>query len=67
MVGLTMKVNLKKWMRKHKAYIITWALMGIIALGLVVLELGIYTLAVIIPFLPLFIVAMIRMAQELKK
>jgi len=41
--------------------------MGLIVLGLVIYELGIYTLAVIIPFLPLFIIAMVRMVQELRK
>lgn len=41
--------------------------MGLIVLGLVIYELGIYTLAVIIPFLSLFIIAIVRMAQELRK
>ncbi len=41
--------------------------MGLIVLGLVIYELGIYTLAIIIPFLSLFIIAMIRMVQELRK
>ncbi len=41
--------------------------MGLIVLGLVIYELGIYTLAIIIPFLSLFITAVVRMAQELRK
>jgi hypothetical protein len=41
--------------------------MGLIALGLVIHELGIYTLAIIIPFLPPFIIALIRIAQEVRK
>ena len=41
--------------------------MGLIVLGLVIYEMGIYTLAVIIPFLALFIIALVRMMQELRK
>jgi hypothetical protein len=66
-VGPCMRVNLKAWMGKNGAYVATWILMGLIALGLVIRELGIYTLAIIIPFLPPFIIAMVRMAQELRK
>lgn len=62
-----MKVNLKKWMRINSAYVTIWILMGLITLGLVIYELGIYTLAIIIPFLPPFIIAIIRMMQELRK
>jgi len=62
-----MKVNLKKWMRTNGAYVTIWILMGFIALGLVISELGIYTLAIIIPFLPPFIIAIVRMVQELRK
>ncbi len=62
-----MRVNLKKWIRANWAYVATWILMGLIVLGLVIYELGIYTLVIIIPFLSLFIIAVFRMAQELRK
>lgn len=62
-----MRVNLKRWVKANGAYVAMWLLMGFIALGLVVRELGIWTLAIIIPFLPPFIIVMIRMAQELRK
>jgi len=62
-----MRVNLKKWIRSNWAYVATWILMGLIVLGLVIYEMGIYTLAVIIPFLALFIIALVRMMQELRK
>jgi hypothetical protein len=62
-----MKVNLKKWVKSNSAYVTLWTLMGFIALGLVIYELGIYTLALIMPFLPPFIIAMVRMVQELRK
>ncbi len=61
------KVNLKEWVRANCAYVALWILMGFVALGLVIHELGIYTLAVIVPFLPYFIVALVRTAQEAKK
>lgn len=61
------KVNLKKWVKANKTYVALWILMGFVALGLVIWELGIYTLAVIIPFLPYFIIALIRVAQEARK
>lgn len=61
------RVNLKKWIKANRAYIALWILMGFIVLGLVVRELGIWTLAVIIPFLPPFIIVMVRMAQELRE
>lgn len=61
------KVNLKKWIRANSAYVALWILMGFIVLGLVIRELGVWTLAVIIPFLPPFIIAVIRTVQELRK
>ena len=62
-----MKVNLKWWIRKNRIYVATWILMGFACLNLVIHELGIYTLAVIIPFLPPFIIAITKMVRELKK
>lgn len=62
-----MRVDLKRWMRGNSGYVALWILMGLIVLGLVIRELGVYTIAVIIPFLPPFIIAMVRMAQELRK
>jgi hypothetical protein len=61
------RVNLKDWIGANRAYIILWILMGFIALGLVIRELGIYTLAIIIPFLPPFIIALVRIVQEVRK
>lgn len=58
---------LKEWLKANGAYVALWLLMGLITLGLVIRELGVYTLVAILPFLPLFIVVLIRMAQELKK
>ena len=49
------------------AYFLIWLVMGLVALGLVVHELGVYTLVAILPFFPLFVVVLIRMAQELRK
>lgn len=62
-----MKVELKKWVRENAAYVALWIFMGFVVLGLVIRELGIYTLAVIIPFLPPFIIALARVAQEARK
>ena len=62
-----MRVNLKRWMRTNGAYVAIWILMGLVVLGLIIRELGIYTLVLIVSFLPPFIVALIRMAQELRK
>jgi hypothetical protein len=61
------KVNLRKWIGANSAYVALWILMGFIVLGLVIRELGVWTLAVIIPFLPPFIIAVIRTVQELRK
>ena len=54
-------------MKANELYVITWILMGLITLGLIVYELGVYTLIIIVPFLPPFFVAFIRMIQELRK
>jgi len=62
-----MRVVLKKWLKENIAYFLIWLVMGLVALGLVVHELGIYTLAAILPFFPMFVVVLIRMAQELRK
>jgi hypothetical protein len=62
-----MKVVLKKWLKKNNAYIALWLVMGLVTLGLTIYELRIYTLVTILPFLPLFVVVLIRMAQELRK
>lgn len=62
-----MRVNLKKWIRANGTYVAIWILMGLVSLGLVIRELGIYTLAIIVPFLPPFIIAIIRAIQELRK
>lgn len=62
-----MRVNLKRWLKANELYVITWISMGLIALGLIIRELGLYTLVLIVPLLPLFIVAFIRMIQELRK
>jgi hypothetical protein len=61
------RVKLKDWIGANRAYIILWILMGFTALGLVIHELGIYTLAIIIPFLPPFIIALIRIVQEVRE
>lgn len=66
-VGQNMRVELRKWMRDNAKYVAFWIFMGLTSLGLVIRELGIYTLAVIIPFLPPFIIAIVRMALELRK
>lgn len=62
-----MRVKLKKWVRENTAYIALWIFMGLVAFGLVIRKLGIYTLAIIIPFLPPFIIALVRVAQEARK
>ena len=62
-----MKVELRKWMRANAIYVSLWIIMGLASLGLVIREIGVNTLAVIAPFLPPFIIAMIKMWKELKK
>jgi len=62
-----MRVVVKEWLKENGAYVALWLLMGLVTLGLVVRDLGIYTLAAILPFLPLFIVVLIRLTQELRK
>ena len=62
-----MRVELRKWMRKNVGYVSLWVFMGLVMLGLVIREIGIYTLLIITPFLPPFIVAMVIMALELRK
>ena len=62
-----MKVELRKWMRANAIYVSLWIIMGLTSLGLVIREIGVNTLAVIAPFLPPFIIAMIKMGKELKK
>jgi hypothetical protein len=62
-----MRVVFKKWLKKNKAYVAIWLIMGLVTLGLVIRELGVYTLVTILPFFPLFVVVLIRMAQELRK
>jgi len=61
------RVNLQEWMRSNRVYVAAWILMGLATLGLIVRELGIYTLILILPFLPLLAISLVRMAQELKK
>jgi len=62
-----MRIVLKKWLNENMAYFLIWLVMGLVAFGLVVHELGVYTLVAILPFFPLFVVVLIRMAQELRK
>jgi hypothetical protein len=62
-----MRIVLKKWLKENMAYFLIWLVMGLVAFGLVVHELGVYTLVAILPFFPLFVVVLIRMAQELRK
>ncbi len=62
-----MKVELRKWMRTNAIYVSLWIIMGLTSLGLVIREIGINTLAVIAPFLPPFIIAMVKMGRELRK
>ncbi|MGC8816621.1 MAG: hypothetical protein ACP5PX_02245 [Candidatus Hadarchaeum sp.] len=62
-----MRVKLKEWMRQNAAYVAIWIFMGLTLLALVIREIGIYTLVVIAPFLPPFIIAMVKMAKELRK
>ncbi|MGQ9788194.1 MAG: hypothetical protein ACUVQM_02620 [Candidatus Hadarchaeaceae archaeon] len=66
-VELGMRVKLRKWMRENIGYVAIWIFMGLTLLTLVIREIGIYTLVVIAPFLPLFILAMVKMAKELRK
>ena len=54
-------------MREHALYVSLWIIMGLTLLGLIIREIGINTLAVIAPFLPPFIIAMLRMGKELRK
>ena len=61
------RVNLREWMGSNRAYIVAWISMGLATLGLIIRELGIYTLVLVLPFLPLLGVALARMVQELKK
>jgi hypothetical protein len=63
----TMRVNLRRWMKANSIYVGAWIAMGLATLGLILRELGVYTLVLILSFLPPFIVAMVRMAQELRK
>ena len=62
-----MRVDLRKWMRHNIGYVALWVFMGLFVLGLVARELGIYTIVVIAPFLPPFIIAIIKMSLELRK
>ncbi len=62
-----MRVVVKEWLKENGAYVALWLLMGLVTLGLVVRDLGIYTLAAILPFFQLFILVLIRLAQELRK
>ncbi len=62
-----MRVELRKWMREHALYVSLWIIMGLTLLGLVIREIGVNTLAVIAPFLPPFIIAMVKMGKELRK
>jgi len=62
-----MRVVLKKWLNENMACFLIWLVMGLVALCLVVHELGVYTLVAILPFFPLFVVVLIRMTQELRK
>ena len=62
-----MRVNLKRWIRVNRLYVIAWTGMGLALLGLVARELEIYTLIIIVPFLPQFIIAVAKMAQELRR
>jgi len=62
-----MRVELRSWMRHNAGYVALWIFMGLVMLGLVVREIGVYTLAVIAPFLPPFIIAMVKMSKELRK
>jgi len=54
-------------MRANAIYIAIWITMGLVSLGLVIREIGVYTLAVIAPFVPLFVIAMAKMGKELRK
>jgi hypothetical protein len=62
-----MRVELRKWLRKNAGYVAIWIFMGLTLLALVIREIGVYTLVVIAPFLPPFIIAMVKMARELRK
>ena len=62
-----MRVELRKWMRENAIYVSLWIIMGLTMLGLVIREIGVNTLAVIAPFLPPFIIAMVKMGKELRK
>jgi hypothetical protein len=62
-----MRVVLKKWLKENIAYFLIWLVMGLVTFGLVVHELRVWTLVAILPFFPLFVVVLIRMAQELRK
>jgi hypothetical protein len=62
-----MRVNLKIWMKSNDKLLGAWIGIGLVTLWLIVKELRIYTLPLISPFLPLFIVAVIKMIKELKK
>ena len=62
-----MRVELRKWMRENAIYVSLWIIMGLTMLGLVIREIGVNTLAVIAPFLPPFIIAMVKMRKELRK
>lgn len=61
-----MRVNLREWMRSNRMYIALWISMGLATLALIIRELGIYTLVLILPFLPLLAISLARMAQELR-
>ncbi|MFH1821278.1 MAG: hypothetical protein ABH852_02405 [Methanobacteriota archaeon] len=62
-----MKVQLRGWMRDNAKYVALWIFMGLTLLALVIREIGINTLAVILPFLPPFAIAMLKMVKELRK
>lgn len=61
------RVDLRGWTRANAARIVIWGLMTFLILGLLIRELGIYTLVPIALLTPIFIIGIIRMIQELRK
>jgi hypothetical protein len=64
---MPLRVDLRVWGKRNLHYIAGWICMGLALLAAVIRELGIYTLVLVGPFLPFFLVSLKRIREELRR
>jgi hypothetical protein len=64
---MSVRVDLRKWGGANLPYIIAWITMGIILFTLLVWKLKWNILILVGPFIPYFIITLVRIRQELKR